>query len=104
MQDLLGSIYPFRNLSVVVSNSSSTGASCIDVGTGLSPPAAYLEKAPYPQAGHNYAGRNIVVSPISTLAAYVLSVGNLTTMSAAFNRTAAALGVSVAYPGGDLSM
>ena len=102
IQNSLGITYAFRNLSVVVSNSSASGASCIDVGTGLSPPVAYFEKAPFPQSGGAYSGSSIVVSPISTLASYVLAVGSLTTMSAAFNRTAAALGLSAVYP--DLSM
>ena len=93
-------------MSLVISangSSASVAGTCIDVGTGLALPSAYLEKAPYPQAGGAYAGSSIVISLISTLASYVLSVGSLASASAAFNLTAAALGINATYPGGDLS-
>ena len=93
-------------MSLVVSaaaSSSSSSGTCTDVGTGLALPSAYIEKAPYPQAGGAYAGSSIAVSLISTVAAYVLSIGGLSSASAAFNLTAAALGINATYPGGDLS-
>ena len=83
--------------------STATTGTCTDVGTGLALPSAYVEKAPYPQAGGAYAGSPIAVSLISTVAAYVLSIGGLSSASAAFNLTAAALGINSTYPGGDLS-
>ena len=88
---------------VSANSSSAASGACTDVGTGLALPSAYFEKAPYPQAGAAYAGGSIAVSLISTLASYVLSVGSLASASAAFNLTAAALGVNATYPGGDLS-
>ena len=101
----LGSSYPYRSLSLVLSATASSGASgtCTDVGTGLALPAAYVLKAPYPQAGGAYSGGSIAISHVSTVAAYVLSVGNLAGASAAFNLTAAALGISSTYAGGDLA-
>ena len=88
-------------MSVVLSAANGT---CTDVGTGLALPSAYIEKAPYPQAGSAYAGSPIAISLVSTLASYVLSIGNLASASAAFNLTAIALGINSTYPGGDLSM
>ena len=107
VQYALGYTYPFLGVSLVVSanapSSSATSGTCTDVGTGLALPSAYIEKAPYPQEGGAYAGRIVDISPISTVAAYVLSSGSLASASAAFNLTAAALGISPTYPGGDLS-
>ena len=57
--------------------SAAAAGTCTDTGTGLALPSAYIEKAPYPQAGGAYAGSSIAISLISTLAAYVLSVGSL---------------------------
>ena len=88
---------------VSANNSASGAGACTDVGTGLALPSAYFLKAPFPQAGSAYSGSSIAVSPISTAAAYVLSVGSLAGASAAFNLTAAALGISATYAGGDLS-
>ena len=92
-------------MSLVVSANASTAATgtCTDVGTGLALPSAYIEKAPYPQAGGAYAGSPIAISLVSTVAAYVLSAGSLASASAAFNLTAAALGINATYPGGDFS-
>ena len=108
VQYALGSTYPYLSVSLVVSANASLASSgtsgCTDVGTGLALPSAYIEKAPYPQAGGAYAGSSIAISLISTVAAYVLSVGSLASASAAFNLTAAALGINATYPGGDLSM
>ena len=88
---------------MVSTAASSVTSGTIDVGTGLALPSAYIEKAPYPQAGGSYAGSTIAISLVSTVAAYVLSAGGLSSASAAFNLTAAALGINVTYPGGDLS-
>ena len=84
--------------------SGATSGICTDVGTGLALPSAYFVKAPYPQAGSAYAGSSIAISLVSSVAAYVLSTGKLTSASAAYNMTAAALGISPTYPGGDISM
>ena len=89
---------------VVSANASSaTSGACTDVGTGLVQPSAFYEKAPYPQAGSAYTGTTVAISLVSTVAAYVLSAGTYVGTSAAFNVTAAALGVNATYPGGDLS-
>ena len=58
-------------MSLVVSanaSAASVAGTCIDVGTGLALPSAYIEKAPYPQAGGAYAGSPIAISSISTVA------------------------------------
>ena len=99
VQNGLGSTYPYLNSSLVVSAKTA----CTDVGTGLTLPPAFILKAPYPQAGASYAGSTIAGSLVSTVAAYVLSVGGLASAAAAFNRTAASQGFSPTYPGGDVS-
>ena len=78
--------------SLVVS--SSSGA-CIDIGTGLTmPTSSYLLKAPYPVAGSSYnKSTTIVISPLTTLASYVLSVGGLANATVAFSRVAKAHGL-----------
>ena len=93
-------------MSLVVSATASgaTSGICTDVGTGLALPSAYFVKAPYPQAGSSYSGSTLAVSLVSTVAAYVLSTGKLASASAAYNLTAAALGINPTYPGGDISM
>ena len=104
IQNGLGSTYPYKSVSLVLSASASTAATpagtCTDVGTGLALSSAYFVKAPYPQAGSAYAGSTVAISLVSTMAAYVLSISGT---SAAFNLTAAALGIAATYPGGDLS-
>ena len=103
VQYALGYTYPFLSVTLVVTAANASTGTCTDVGTGLALPLAYFQKAPYPQAGGAYAGGTIAVSLVSTVAAYVLSIGNLTGASAAFNLTAAALSINATYAGGDLS-
>ena len=88
-----GASTPYLNASLVLNG--RTGK-CINVGTGLSLPAAWLKKAPFPAAQQNYeASSTIAVSPLTTLAAVVMSIGDLSAgPTAAFVKVAAALNLS----------
>ncbi len=89
----LGATTPYLNAALVLN--SGTGK-CIDVSTGVLLPAAWLQKAPFPAAQQNYqADSTIAVSPLTTLAAFVMSAGDLSAgPTASFSKVAAALSLN----------
>ena len=84
----------------------SPGGQCIDVGTGLTVPSAWLVTAPFPiqRLNGSYPDPTVVAGPLSTLATYVKSVGNVTNVTMAYKSVVAALGIRTANNGYDIAM
>ena len=84
----------------------SPGGQCIDVGTGLTVPSAWLVTAPFPvqRLNGSYPDPTVVAGPLSTLAMYVKSVGNASNVMMAYKHVVAALGIRTANGGYDIAM
>ena len=94
-------------IALVVTPVGLTGQlQCIDVGTGLALPSAWLLSAPFPvqRLNGSYPDTAVVASPLSTLAMYVNSVGGAANVTMAYKYLVAALGLTTANNGYDIAM
>ena len=84
----------------------SPGGQCIDVGTGLTVPSAWLVTAPFPvqRLNGSYPDPTVVAGPLSTLATYVKCVGNVSNVMTSYKSVVAALGIRTANGGYDIAM
>ena len=91
--------------ALVVTPVGVTGQ-CVDVGTGLALPTAWLATAPFPvqRLNGSYPDPTVVAGPLSTLAMYVKSVGNASNVMMAYKHVVAALGIRTANGGYDIAM
>ena len=92
-------------IALVVTPVGVTGQ-CVDVGTGLALPSAWLLTAPFPvqRLNGSYPDTAVVASPLSTLAMYVNSVGGAANVTMAYKYLVAALGLTTANNGYDIAM